>query len=122
MKKQQIIWSLFLIIVVSFFGCQEKKENKHKFPNIVYLLADDMGIGDLSCYNRDSKIPTPAMDALALDGMMFTDAHTNSAVCSPTRYGILTGTYAFRTRMKSCLLYTSPSPRDRTRSRMPSSA
>lgn len=107
MKKQQIIWSLFLIIVVSFFGCQEKKENKHKFPNIVYLLADDMGIGDLSCYNRDSKIPTPAMDALALDGMMFTDAHTNSAVCSPTRYGILTGTYAFRTRMKSGVLWGS---------------
>ncbi len=87
-------------------GCGEKVAT-NDFPNIVYLLADDMGIGDLTCYNPDSKIPTPAMDALAQDGMMFTDAHTNSAVCTPTRYGILTGTYAFRTRLKSGVLWGS---------------
>ncbi len=87
-------------------GCAEK-EPTSDLPNIVYLLADDMGMGDLSCYNSDSKIPTPAMDALAKDGMMFTDAHTNSAVCTPTRYGILTGTYAFRTRLKSGVLWGS---------------
>jgi arylsulfatase A-like enzyme len=76
-------------------------------PNIVYLLADDLGIGDLGCYNADSKIPTPSMDALAKEGMIFTDAHSGSAVCSPTRYGILTGTYAFRTRLKSGVLWGS---------------
>lgn len=107
MKKQQITFFAIIFAAIVFAGCQEKKEIKPDLPNIVYLLADDMGMGDLTCYNPDSKIPTPAMDALAKDGMMFTDAHTNSAVCSPTRYGILTGTYAFRTRMKSGVLWGS---------------
>lgn len=107
MKKQQLTFLITVFITVIFGSCQEKKEIKPERPNIVYLLADDMGMGDLSCYNPESKIPTPAMDALAQDGMMFTDAHTNSAVCSPTRYGILTGTYAFRTRMKSGVLWGS---------------
>ena len=56
-------------------------------PNIVVILADDLGSGDLGCYNKDSKIPTPRMDRLASQGMRFTDAHTPSSVCSPTRYG-----------------------------------
>ncbi len=107
MKKQQTTFIAITIFAALLSGCQQKKEIKPERPNIVYLLADDMGMGDLTCYNPDSKIPTPAMDALAMDGMMFTDAHTNSAVCSPTRYGILTGTYAFRTRMKSGVLWGS---------------
>ncbi|MDP7016216.1 MAG: arylsulfatase [Pirellulaceae bacterium] len=69
-------------------------------PNIVYILADDLGYGDVSCYNPESKIATPHVDRLAAEGMRFTDAHTPSAVCTPTRYGILTGRYAWRTRMK----------------------
>lgn len=69
-------------------------------PNIVYILADDLGYGDVSCYNPESKIPTPHVDRLAKEGMRFTDAHTPSAVCTPTRYGILTGRYAWRTRLK----------------------
>lgn len=69
-------------------------------PNIVYVLADDLGYGDVRCYNPDSKIPTPHVDRLAREGMRFTDAHTPSAVCTPTRYGILTGRYAWRTKMK----------------------
>ena len=69
-------------------------------PNIVYVLADDLGYGDVSCYNPDSKIQTPNIDRLAKEGMRFTDAHTPSAVCTPTRYGILTGRYAWRTKMK----------------------
>ena len=107
MKKQQIVLASILIIITILFGCKQENKIKPENPNIVYLLADDMGMGDLTCYNPESKIPTPAMDALAMDGMMFTDAHTNSAVCSPTRYGILTGTYAFRTRMKSGVLWGS---------------
>lgn len=66
-------------------------------PNIVYILADDLGYGDVSCYNPDSKISTPHVDRLAAEGMRFTDAHSPSAVCTPTRYGILTGRYAWRT-------------------------
>ncbi len=69
-------------------------------PNIVYILADDMGYGDLGCQNPESKIPTPHLDRLAAQGMRFTDAHSPSAVCTPTRYGILTGRYCWRTRMK----------------------
>jgi arylsulfatase A len=74
-------------------------------PNIVYILADDMGYGDISYLNKGSKIPTPYLDGLAREGIHFTDAHSNSAVCTPTRYGILTGRYAFRTRLKSGVLW-----------------
>ncbi len=69
-------------------------------PNIIYVLADDLGYGDVSCYNPKSKIATPNIDRLASEGMRFTDAHTPSAVCTPTRYGILTGRYSWRTRLK----------------------
>ncbi|MCB9872858.1 MAG: arylsulfatase [Planctomycetaceae bacterium] len=69
-------------------------------PNIVLILADDLGYGDVSCYNSESKIATPHVDRLAAEGMRFTDAHTPSAVCTPTRYGILTGRYCWRTRLK----------------------
>ncbi len=73
-------------------------------PNIVFILADDLGWGDLSCYNRESKIATPNLDRLASQGVRFTDAHTPSAVCTPTRYGLLTGRYCWRTRLKSGVL------------------
>ncbi len=79
-------------------------------PNIVYILADDMGLGDVGAYNPDGKIPTPHIDRIAREGVRFTDAHTNSSVCTPTRYGILTGRYAWRTRMKRGVL-SGHSPR-----------
>ena len=63
-------------------------------------FADDLGYGDLGCFNKDSKIPTPHLDGLAKEGMRFTDAHSPSAVCSPTRYGLLTGRYPFRSPLK----------------------
>jgi arylsulfatase A-like enzyme len=69
-------------------------------PNIVYILADDLGYGDVGCYNPASKIPTPNIDRLAKEGVRFTDAHSPSAVCTPTRYGLLTGRYAWRTRLQ----------------------
>ena len=62
-------------------------------PNIVIILGDDVGQGDLSCYNKDSRIPTPLMDRVAAGGVKFTDANSPSALCSPTRYGLLTGRY-----------------------------
>jgi len=74
-------------------------------PNIVLILADDMGWGDASCYAPDSKVPTPHIDRLAADGLRFTDAHSPSSVCSPTRYGILTGRYAWRTELTSSVVW-----------------
>jgi arylsulfatase A len=79
---------------------------KNKMPNIIYILADDLGYGDVSSLNERSKIKTPHIDALAQQGMKFTDAHSNSAVCTPTRYGILTGRYAWRSRLKSGVLWS----------------
>lgn len=73
---------------------------KGSHPNIIYILADDLGIGDLSIYNEDSKIHTPNLDKMGVQGMVFTDAHTSSSVCTPTRYGILTGRYNWRTPLK----------------------
>lgn len=73
-------------------------------PNIVYILADDLGYGDVGCYNPASKIPTPNIDRLAREGARFTDAHAPSAVCTPTRYALLTGRYAWRTRLQRNVL------------------
>ncbi len=69
-------------------------------PNIVVILADDLGYGDLRCYNGESKIETAALDRLASEGMRFTDAHSPGAVCIPTRYGLLTGRYPHRAQFK----------------------
>ena len=73
-------------------------------PNIVVILADDMGYGDVQTLNRTSRIPTPHLNRLAQSGVTFTDAHTPSAVCTPTRYGLLTGRYCWRSRLKSGVL------------------
>lgn len=73
-------------------------------PNIVYILADDLGYGDVRCLNPSGKIPTPNLDRLAASGMVFTDAHSGSAVCTPTRYGIITGRYAWRSRLQEGVL------------------
>ncbi len=73
-------------------------------PNVVVILADDLGYGDVKCLNPDGKIPTPNLDKLAAQGMTFTDAHTPSAVCTPTRYGLLTGRYCWRTKLQSGVL------------------
>jgi arylsulfatase A len=71
-------------------------------PNIVIILADDLGYGDVQCYNpQRGRIPTPNLDRLASDGMRFTDAHSSSGVCSPSRYTLLTGRYHWRTRLQA---------------------
>lgn len=66
-------------------------------PNIVFMIADDLGYGDLECYNAQSKIPTPNLNQLAADGRRFTDVYSPSSVCTPTRYGLMTGRYCWRT-------------------------
>ncbi len=73
-------------------------------PNVVVILADDLGFGDVAYLNPESKIPTPHLDRLASQGMAFVDAHTPSGVCTPTRYGLLTGRYSWRTRLKRGVL------------------
>lgn len=81
-----------------------------RLPNIIYILADDMGYGDLSSLNKDAGVQTPNMDRIVHQGVYFTDFHTNSAVCTPTRYGILTGRYAWRSRLKTGVLWGYDEP------------
>jgi len=92
---------VLVLILGNLFACTKKSEEK---PNIIFILADDLGYGDVSCFNENSKINTPFIDNLAKQGVMFTDAHTSSAVCTPTRYGILTGRYNWRSTLKSGVL------------------
>jgi arylsulfatase A-like enzyme len=66
-------------------------------PNIIFIFADDLGYGDVGCYNRESKVPTPNLDKLAKQGVLFTDAHAPATVCTPSRYSVMTGRMAFRT-------------------------
>ncbi|HKJ88404.1 MAG TPA: sulfatase-like hydrolase/transferase, partial [Gammaproteobacteria bacterium] len=84
-------------------GCASNQAGRH--PNIIFIMADDMGYGDPGCQNPESKIPTPNIDRLAAEGIRCTDAHSGSAVCTPTRYGVLTGRYSWRTRLKSGVLW-----------------
>lgn len=96
--------------VLLIHGCNTNKpiETREtgsvKEPNIVYILADDLGYGDVSCYNSQGKISTPNIDRLAREGMRFTDAHAPSSVCTPTRYALLTGQYAWRSRLPQGVL------------------
>ncbi len=73
-------------------------------PNVVYILADDLGWGDIDAYNSHSAVPTPHCNAFATQGMRFTDMHSASAVCTPSRYSILTGRYPWRSRLKKGVL------------------
>ena len=79
-------------------------------PNIVFILADDLGYGDLSVYNPSGKIRTPVLDSLAKDGIRFTNAHSSAAVSTPTRYGLLTGRYPWRSGLKAGVLWTWAPP------------
>jgi len=90
-------WALVLAGCVS--ADESRAAARNARPNVVIVLADDLGFGDVRANNPDSPIPTPGLDALAEAGMRFTDAHTPSSVCTPTRYGLLTGRYCWRTRL-----------------------
>jgi len=99
MNKLKATSALFMSAV---FGLTAKAEK----PNIVVIYADDMGYGDVQILNPErGKIKTPHMDKLAQDGMIFTDAHTTSSVCTPSRYSLLTGRYNWRTKLQSLVLW-----------------
>ena len=91
---------LLLVAATSWLGPAVAADNQR--PNIVVILADDLGFGDVHCNNpQRGKIPTPNLDRLAAQGMRFTDAHSSSGVCSPSRYTVLTGRYHWRTRLQA---------------------
>ncbi len=96
-----------VVILLTIGSCQEQQTK----PNIVIIYADDLGYGDVQSYNPErGKIPTPHIDRLAAEGMSFTDAHSSSGVCSPSRYTLLTGRYHWRSRLQSGIvrLYEEP--------------
>ena len=100
MKLTQSFTVLFVLPLILVGFCKVAAASEPK-PNIVFILCDDLGIGDVHCFNPDhGKIKTPAIDALAKRGMMFTDAHSGSSVCTPTRYGMLTGRHSWRTTLQ----------------------
>jgi len=103
MPQHRLIVLLGCLLTGSLLGCTSSPQPAR--PNVVYILADDLGYGDLSCYNPGSKIATPHIDRLAAEGMRFTDAHSPSAVCTPTRYGLLTGRYCWRSRLPRGVLH-----------------
>ncbi len=106
----KVALSSFILLILLSISCSTKNQETDdlsefgKNPNVIFILADDLGYGDLSCYNSKSKIATPNLDQLANEGMRFTDAHTPSSVCTPTRYGLLTGQYAWRSPLKKGVL------------------
>lgn len=92
---------LFLLVPLVLMAVSQLRAESPNRPNIVFILCDDLGYGDVHCLAPEtSKIPTPHADRLAADGMIFTDAHSGSSVCTPTRYGLMTGRYSWRTRLQ----------------------
>ncbi|HRE82221.1 MAG TPA: arylsulfatase [Opitutaceae bacterium] len=96
------IASQALAIVIS--AQAENAERKASRPNVLVINTDDLGLGDVSCYNPQSAWQTPHIDRLAREGLLFTDAHSASSLCTPSRYALLTGRYAWRGRLKQGVL------------------
>ncbi|VGO18595.1 sulfatase family protein [Pontiella sulfatireligans] len=95
------IWKLMLLSALTATGVFAKQP----LPNIVYILADDMGVGDVAALNPGAKVKTPNIDGLVAGGMQFSDAHSASAVCTPTRYSLMTGRYSWRSEKKERVLH-----------------
>lgn len=85
-----------LFVAPQLLALAAAQEPRQELPNIVLILADDLGYGDLGCTNDRAKVPTPHLDRLAREGLLFTDAHSPATVCTPSRYGLLTGQMPFR--------------------------
>ncbi|MEM6260019.1 MAG: arylsulfatase [Planctomycetota bacterium] len=98
-----------LVVTLGFFILSPAAYGDDR-PNIIFIMADDMGYGDVGCYNEQSRIPTPNMDRLAGQGVRLTDAHSADSVCTPSRYGLLTGRYCWRTPLKRAVLFNYEPP------------
>jgi arylsulfatase A len=98
--KHTFIATFQIAVFFFYIGYTNEAHATASRPNIVLILADDFGWGDASCNNPDSPLKTPAIDRIAKEGIRFTNAHTPSAVCTPTRYGLLTGRYPWRSYLK----------------------
>ena len=104
MNRRDFMSAALAAHAMSRIGAQQAQaQTNPQRPNIVFILADDLGYCDLSCYGRPDYT-TPVLDKMAAEGMKFTDAHSSSAVCTPTRYSILTGRYNWRSRLKGGVL------------------
>jgi len=106
----KLLTPLFLSLSLIMFTSACKQQSMEALPNIIYILADDLGYGDISAMNPEAAWETTYIDQIASEGMLFTDAHTGSAVCSPTRYGVLTGRYSWRTSLKQGVLWSWDPP------------
>ncbi len=105
------ILTIALLVAAMTAGCTGGKGNRQNTsPNILIIFADDMGYGDVSCLNPESGIITASIDALASQGIIFTEAHASASVCTPSRYGLLTGRYAFRSAKGSRVVSGFNSP------------
>jgi arylsulfatase A-like enzyme len=100
MTKNQNLFAIGSLILLNSCHSVDRQN-----PNIIFILADDMGYGDVSALNENAKLTTPYIDQIANNGVVFTDAHSGSAVSTPTRYGILTGRYSWRSPLKEGVLY-----------------
>lgn len=97
--KNKTNFILFLpILLMLLSACSHLQHEKEQLPNIILIVADDMGYGDPECYNPESKIHTPHINSLAEAGMRFTDAHAPGTYCIPSRYGLLTGQLPFKNK------------------------
>ena len=104
MKRSAILGTVLLLLAPLATLHADDTSQPSARPNIVIILADDFGVGDIQAHYPENKIATPHLDRLVREGRSFTDAHTSSAVCSPTRYGLLTGRYNWRTRLQEWVI------------------
>src|SRR5690606_12054915 len=108
MKTNWIFWSFMLLITI--IKTNLTYAQNRELTNIIFILADDLGYGDIQTLNPASPIPTPNINLLANEGLSFSNAHSTSSVCTPSRYSFLTGQYSWRSRMKKgvCWIYDPP--------------
>jgi arylsulfatase A-like enzyme len=97
--KSRFFLQISLILLTALLSSSQKGK-PNLSPNIIIIFADDMGYGDVSALNPEAKTHTPAINEMAQNGLVFTEAHSSASVCTPSRYGLLTGSYAFRNRLK----------------------
>ena len=104
------IKAVTITLLAGISSCYHTLASENRNPNIVLILTDDLGYGDVSIFNPSSKIQTSNIDKIGRQGIVFTDAHSNSSVCTPTRYGILTGRYCWRSFLQQGVLdgYSEP--------------